>query len=98
MALPLLGAALSFSRRALQGAVLVMVSMLASLAFGVINHFVLISPDNIGCLPAVPGRMSFVVSACLVAASEAFGVVCAALACRQLSRQQVASAANDGSA
>lgn len=84
--LPLLGAAMSYSRLALPGAVLVLVSMLGSLAFGAIHHFVLVSTDNIWCLPQVPWRMSFISSAVLVAASEAFGVISAALLCRELSR------------
>jgi len=86
--LPLLGAAMSYSRLALAGAVLVLVSMLGALAFGVINHFLLVSADNVWCLPQVPWRISFFSSAVLVAASEAFGVISAALVCRQLSRAQ----------
>lgn len=90
--LPLLGAAMSFSRLALPGAVLVLASMLGSLAFGVINHFVLVSADNVWCLPPVPWRMSFLSSAVMVAASEAIGVICAALVCRQLIRARAGAA------
>ena len=92
MALPVLGAALSYTRQALAGSMLVLVSMLAALAFGVINHFVLVSVDNVWCVPQGPWQRSFVTSAVLVAASELFGVIAAALACRQLLQARPAAA------
>ena len=62
------------------GAAVVTLSMAASLAFGIVHHFVLVSPDNVWCVPDGPWQASFVRSAWAVAATEVAGTVAGALA------------------
>ena len=88
IALPLLGAALSFSRHALLGAALVCGSMAGSLVFGLLNHFILESPDNIGQIAEGPWRSSFVISAVVIAISEALGMLAGAAEFRRLRQAQ----------
>jgi len=88
IALPLVGAALTYSRYLLPGAAIVFASMLASLVFGLVNHFIVVSPDNVWCIPQAPWRASFISSAVVVAASEAFGTCCGAWALWRLMRVQ----------
>lgn len=88
IALPLLGAALSFSRHALLGAALVCGSMAGSLVFGLVNHFVLASPDNVTWIAEGPWRWSFVTSAVVIAISEALGVLAGAGEFRRLLQAQ----------
>lgn len=82
--LPLVGAAMSFSRWQLQGAAVVFASMLASAIFGLVYHFIVMSPDNIWHVPQSSWSSMFVSSAVLVLASELFGTVCGALSLRRL--------------
>lgn len=86
MLLPLLGAALSFSRFRAQGAAFVCLSMGASLAFGIIYHYVVASPDNIALVPPGPWQGHFIHSALAVLISEALGTLCGAAAWWQWSR------------
>jgi hypothetical protein len=78
--LPLVGLALLWSRRASVGLWIIAASLFASLLFGLINHFVLDSPDNVSQLPQQPARYSFIISAALVAATEAVGAVISLIA------------------
>lgn len=80
MLLPLVGASLLWSRWRIAAAWLIAAAMLASLLFGVVNHFVLDSPDNVVSVPDHPWRHGFVFSAAMVAISESFGTVLAAAA------------------
>jgi len=54
--------------------------MLASLLFGVINHFALDSPDYVLAVPEHEWRHSFVLTAALVAVTESIGTVIGAVA------------------
>jgi hypothetical protein len=78
--LPFVGLALLWSRQASAGLWIITVSLFASLLFGLINHFVLHSPDNVTQLPQQPARDSFIISAALVAATEAVGTVISLIA------------------
>jgi hypothetical protein len=80
VALPLVGAALALSRFRTHGAMLVCGSMLASFLFGLVYHFIHASPDNIAAVPPGPWRGAFVMSAVLVALSEAAGAIVGAMA------------------
>lgn len=80
MLLPLVGAGLLWTRWRVAAAALITVTMLASLLFGIINHFVLDSPDHVLSVPHHDWQHGFVLSAALVAVSEAVGAVLAAFA------------------
>jgi len=75
LALPIVGAGLIWTRFESAAAWIIALSMLASLLFGVINHFVVMSPDNIGRVPQHAWHQSFVLSAYLLAATEGLGAV-----------------------
>jgi len=81
--LPLLAAALIWTRLRRIAAWLYAGSMLASLLFGVINHYILVSPDNVMCVPPGEYRMTFIVSAGLVAGSELIGTLLGVIAVRR---------------
>jgi hypothetical protein len=78
--LPLIGASLLWTRHSRAGARLIALSMFASLVFGLVNHFVLISPDHITVVPAHPWRYSFILSAALLVVTETIGMVLGVLA------------------
>lgn len=80
--LPLIAAALTWTRQRKLAVVLYTGSMLAALLFGVINHYILISPDNVTCVPPGEHRMTFIVSAGLVAGSELIGTLLGLVAMR----------------
>lgn len=84
--LPLLAAVLIWTRRRTLAAWLYAGSMLASLLFGVINHYILVSPDNVMCVPPGAFRTTFIVSAGLVTGSELIGTVLGVLAIRRWRR------------
>jgi len=73
--LPLVGMGMLWTRRKREGAIMIAVAMFASLVFGVVNHFVLDSPDNVMAVPEHASRHSFVLSAVLVAITETVGTV-----------------------
>ena len=72
---PLIALVLSFTRLARAGAWLLFASMLGSLVFGAIYHYVIISPDNVAHLPVGSARDLFRITATLLLVTEAFGVV-----------------------
>jgi hypothetical protein len=82
---PFVGAGLLWTSRKLTGAWVIAISMLASLLFGAINHFVLHSPDNVAEVPEHAWRHAFVLSAVLVAVTEAIGTAIGAFAVRKWS-------------
>ena len=84
---PLVALVLSFTRLARAGAWLLLLSMLGSLIFGVLYHYVIISPDNVAYLPVGSARDLFRISAMLLFVTEAFGVIIAAVEIRRLSRR-----------
>ena len=77
---------MSFTRRQLLGARLVFWSMLASAIFGLVYHFIVVSVDNVWCVPEGPLRMQFIISAIIVGLSEVFGTFGGWKAVRQLQR------------
>lgn len=84
---PLVALVLSFTRLARAGAWLLLVSMLGSLIFGLLYHYVIISPDNVAYLPVGSARDLFRISAMLLFVTEAFGIIIAAVEIRRLSRR-----------
>lgn len=84
---PLVALVLSFTRLARAGAWLLLVSMLGSLIFGLLYHYVIISPDNVAYLPVGSARDLFRISAMLLFLTEAFGIIIAAVEIRRLNRR-----------
>jgi len=75
---PLVALVLSFTRYDGAGLWLLLVSMLGSLIFGTVYHYIIISPDHVAHLPAGEARGLFRVTAVLLLITEAFGVFVAA--------------------
>lgn len=75
LAAPVVAAILLWTRWSRAGAVLLAVSMAASLVFGVYHHFIAISPDHIAHLPAglAETQRMFRLTAALLAVTEALG-------------------------
>jgi Na+/proline symporter len=71
--LPILAVGLYWTRWQRQGALLLAVSMLGSLLFGIYHHFVAVSPDHVSHLPPGDAQGLFVATAILLAVSEAAG-------------------------
>lgn len=83
---PLVALVLSFTRLVNAGLWLLLVSMLGSLVFGAVYHYVVISPDHVAHLPPGEARGLFRITALLLLLTEAFGVVIAAVEIRKSSR------------
>lgn len=79
---PLLAALLLWTRLRKVGAVLLLFSMLGSLIFGVVNHFLITSPDHVLHLPASEWRLTFQATAVLLVITECLGCWIAASALR----------------
>lgn len=77
---PLLALALSFTRYARAGLWLLLFSMLGSLIFGFLYHYVIISTDHVSHLPPGDARGMFRTTALLLLITEALGVIVAGLA------------------
>jgi hypothetical protein len=77
--LPLAGAAWLWTGRMRTGAALIAGSMLGSLVFGFINHFIRATPDNVLAVPAGAWQHSFEVSAALLVLTETAGSVLGAV-------------------
>jgi hypothetical protein len=92
MLVPLVAAALTFTRFRVQGAALVCLAMGASFVFGVAYHYVVASPDNIAAVPPGPWQGHFIHSALAVLISEGLGTLCGAAAWWQWSRANAALA------
>jgi hypothetical protein len=79
---PVVGAVLLWTRHLAAGLWIVFASMLAAFLFGAYHHYVLVSPDNIGHLPAGPpeAHADFIASAAAIAvlelASALYGAFC----------------------
>ena len=81
MAAPLVAAALFWTRARRAAALVLLASMAGSLAFGVYNHFVAVSPDHVLHVPGPEGwRKVFQVSAAVMALIEVAGVAVGAWA------------------
>jgi len=78
---PLIGLGLSF-RTKLYGGVVVALTMGAALVFGVVNHFLIDSPDHISHIAAA-WRSLFVTTAVLLTITELLGVAIALRLVRQ---------------
>ena len=72
---PLIGLGVSF-RTKLYGGVVVALTMAASLVFGVVNHFLIDSPDHVSHIAASWSRL-FVTTAVLLAITELLGLAIA---------------------
>lgn len=82
LTLPLFGTGLLWAGRAATAAPVIAFSMIASLAFGFLYHFVVSSPDHVLAVPEHASRPAFIVSAALLAITEAAGAVVALFAAR----------------
>ena len=80
---PLVALVLAFTRYISAGVWLLLASMLGSLIFGAIYHYIIISPDHVAHLPAGDARGLFRATAVLLLITETFGVVVALLLRRQ---------------
>jgi hypothetical protein len=70
---PLVALVLYWTRYAESGALLLGLSMLASLAFGVYFHLIVESSDHVGYLPPGDGQSLFIVTAMLLIPAEIIG-------------------------
>ena len=73
VAAPLVALVLYWTRFARFAALLLGVSMLAGMLFGIYFHFVAVSPDNVGHLPEGHGQEFFVATAILLVPIEIIG-------------------------
>jgi len=71
---PLLAMVLSWTRKARLGFMLLFVSMSASLVFGAIYHYIVISPDHVSHLPPGDAQGLFRTTALLLVLTELFGL------------------------
>ena len=76
---PLVALVLSLTRYLRTGLWLLFATMLGSLIFGACYHYLIISPDHVAHLPAGDARGLFRMTALLLLATEAWGVVVAAI-------------------
>ncbi len=81
--LPLVGAALLWTKYSRRAAWLITITMLASFLFGLINHFIFNSPDYVLEIPSHLHRHSFILTAALLVASEALGTVVGFIVAKQ---------------
>ena len=72
---PLIAMPLIWTRLARPGLVLLVISMAGSLIFGVIYHYVVISPDHVSHLPPGDAQGLFRTTALLLVLTELLGVV-----------------------
>ena len=72
---PLIAMLLIWTRLARVGLVLLVISMAGSLIFGVVYHYVVISPDHVSHLPPGDAQGLFRTTALLLVLTELFGVV-----------------------
>ena len=79
---PLVAMLLLWTRYARPGLVVLVVSMAGSLIFGVIYHFVVVSPDHVSHLPPGDAQGLFRMTAVLLMLTELFGVVVGLLGLR----------------
>lgn len=82
--LPLVGAGSLWTRYRGLAAWTIALSMFGSFVFGVINHYILVSPDNVMVVPAHAERGAFIVSAALLSVTEVIGTVLSVIAIRSL--------------
>ncbi|NMF61360.1 hypothetical protein [Brasilonema octagenarum] len=73
LTVPLVAMVLLWTPLSRMGVVLLLVSMLGSLIFGVYNHFIAISPDHISQIPPGNWQLLFQVTAVLLFLTELLG-------------------------
>ena len=87
---PLLALILLWTRWRKLGAALLFLSMLGSLAFGVINHFLITSSDHVLHLAVSPNvvewRLTFQITAALLVVTEVLGCLVASWSLRSFKR------------
>ena len=71
---PLIAMALIWTRLARTGLVLLVISMAGSLIFGVVYHYIVISPDHVSHIPPGDAQGLFRMTALLLVLTELFGV------------------------
>jgi hypothetical protein len=81
---PLVSMLLLWTRLRRVGAVLLLLSMLGSLVFGVVNHFLIVSPDHVQHLARGDWRFPFQLTAALLVITEGLGCWVGAKAMRAL--------------
>jgi hypothetical protein len=79
---PVVALVLSWTRAWRTGALLLFLSMLGSLMFGIVNHYVIASPDHVSHLPAGEWALAFKTTAALLAITEVLGGVVGAAGLR----------------
>jgi hypothetical protein len=79
---PLVALALSWTRYVRVGVWLLLGSMLGSLIFGAVYHYIIISEDHVAHLPPGDARGLFRVTALLLLVTETVGVIVAAMIAR----------------
>ena len=72
---PLIAMVLIWTRLARSGLMLLVVSMAGSLIFGVVYHYIVISPDHVSHLPPGDAQGLFRTTALLLVLTELLGVV-----------------------
>ena len=80
---PLIAMVFIWTRYARAGLVVLVISMAASLIFGVVYHYVVISPDHVSHLPPGDAQGLFRTTALLLVVTELFGVAVGLLALRE---------------
>jgi cytochrome bd-type quinol oxidase subunit 2 len=83
---PLLAGLLIWKDAQPWGALLLAFSMAGAFLFGVVNHFLLVSPDHVQHLPGIQGTprvLMFQLTAVLLALIEALGVVAGIMALKR---------------
>jgi Na+/proline symporter len=79
---PLVAMVLLWTRFTRQGLLLLVVSMAASLIFGLVYHYIVVSPDHVSHLPPGDAQGQFRITAALLILTELFGVVVGLLGLR----------------
>jgi len=79
---PLIALLLLWTRYARLGLLVLFVSMAGSLIFGVLYHFIVVSPDHVSHLPPGDAQGLFRMTAVLLMLTELFGVVVGLLGLR----------------
>jgi|SRR5689334_763685 len=79
---PLVAMVLLWTRYARVGLLLLVVSMAGALIFGLVYHYVVVSPDHVSHLPPGDARGMFRMTALLLMLTELFGVLVGLLGMR----------------
>jgi len=79
---PLIAMLLLWTRYARPGLLVLVISMAGSLIFGVIYHYVVVSPDHVSHLPPGDAQGVFRMTALFLVLTELFGVIAGLLGLR----------------